>query len=54
MGLTVVAEGVETVEQRQFLTAANCDLMQGFLFSRPLPENEVDKLITLMLSRGAA
>lgn len=54
MGLTVVAEGVETVEQRQFLTAANCDLMQGFLFSRPLPENEIDKLITVMLSRGAA
>ena len=36
LGLTVVAEGVETAAQRQFLAALECDLLQGFLFSRAL------------------
>lgn len=35
--LSVVAEGVETLEQMSFLRAERCDLMQGFLVSRPLP-----------------
>jgi EAL domain-containing protein (putative c-di-GMP-specific phosphodiesterase class I) len=37
LGLRVVAEGVETQAQADFLVAANCDCMQGFLFSRPAP-----------------
>ncbi|WLI91403.1 EAL domain-containing protein [Massilia sp. R2A-15] len=36
LGLTVVAEGVETEQQRAFLAALGCDAYQGFLFSRPI------------------
>jgi len=34
--MQTVGEGVETEAQREFLREAGCDLMQGFLFSRPL------------------
>lgn len=37
LGLTVVAEGVETTAQRRFLEALRCDVLQGFLFSPALP-----------------
>jgi EAL domain-containing protein (putative c-di-GMP-specific phosphodiesterase class I) len=36
MGLTVIAEGVETEAQRLLLTSHHCDFMQGYLFSKPL------------------
>lgn len=36
MGLKVIAEGVENLDQRDFLMINNCDLAQGFFFSRPL------------------
>ena len=38
LGLSVVAEGVETEAQYQFLAALDCDSYQGYFFSRPLPE----------------
>ncbi|HEX6161580.1 MAG TPA: EAL domain-containing protein, partial [Thermoanaerobaculia bacterium] len=36
LGLRVIAEEVETEDQRQFLLEQQCDLIQGFLFSRPM------------------
>ncbi len=40
LGLTVVAEGVETAEQLAFLAEQDCELVQGFYFSPPVPADE--------------
>lgn len=45
--LVVVAEGVEKQEQIEFLTRYKCDKVQGYYYSRPVPENEVRKLVQL-------
>ena len=44
LGLEVVAEGIETDEQRQLLLEKQCRLGQGYYFSRPLPLDEANKL----------
>jgi EAL domain-containing protein (putative c-di-GMP-specific phosphodiesterase class I) len=41
LNLTTVAEGVETDEQLRFLQKSACDRYQGFLFSRPLPPDQL-------------
>ncbi len=43
-GINVVAEGVETEEQFNFLKTSNCDTIQGYYFSKPLPLKEFDKI----------
>ncbi len=45
MGLSVVAEGVETEDQYEFLKESNCDSVQGYYFSRPLPVSEIESLL---------
>jgi predicted signal transduction protein with EAL and GGDEF domain/FixJ family two-component response regulator len=51
LGLMVVAEGIELQEQLEALRAMNCDQVQGFLFSKPLPVEELVKFLQAPASR---
>jgi len=45
LGLEVVAEGVETREQHRFLCQSGCDHLQGFLYGKPMPAEEISRLL---------
>jgi diguanylate cyclase (GGDEF)-like protein len=45
LGMKVLAEGVETDEQRVLLRLAGCDEMQGYLFAKPRPAEAIDKVV---------
>jgi EAL domain-containing protein (putative c-di-GMP-specific phosphodiesterase class I) len=45
LGLTTVAEGVETEEQLLSLKSLGCDIVQGYYFSRPLPAEEFESFV---------
>ncbi len=45
LGMEVMAEGVETTEQLAFLDSHGCNAMQGYLYSRPLPAEELTRLL---------
>jgi EAL domain-containing protein (putative c-di-GMP-specific phosphodiesterase class I) len=45
LGMKVVAEGVETIAQREFLLSIGCNEMQGFFFSKPAAPDEIESLL---------
>lgn len=45
LGLQVVAEGIETLEQHDLLVKAGCDFGQGFYYARPLPQVEFERVL---------
>ena len=53
LGLRVIVEGVETDAQLRVIVAKHCDIVQGFVFSRALPANEIPALLSAPLRRSA-
>ncbi len=53
LGLSVIAEGVETEAQRAFLRRHKCDFEQGYLLSRPLPPTELFELLKTLQEKNA-
>jgi diguanylate cyclase (GGDEF)-like protein len=53
LSLTVVAEGVETAEQNAWLAQEDCDYVQGYLWSKPVPPDEL-QLLLVESKQGAA
>ena len=45
LDIRVVSEGIETVEQLEMLSSINCEIGQGFLFAKPMPIADYDKMI---------
>ncbi len=52
LGLSVIAEGIETPEQEKLLMESGCNYMQGFLYSRPIPANEMAAFVNKQNSSG--
>lgn len=52
LNLKVVAEGVETAEQQEFLTGLGCNTLQGYLLGRPVPPDQVPDLKNFVESEG--
>ena len=50
LGFETIAEGVETQEQFDYLTAIDCDNIQGYYLGKPMPPEEIEKLLAKMLA----
>lgn len=46
LGMTIIAEGIETKQQQDLLTTMGCDYGQGFYFSKPVRASAISQLIT--------
>ncbi|HWH74150.1 MAG TPA: EAL domain-containing protein [Methylibium sp.] len=53
LGFKTVAEGVETAAQRDFLARHGCDEVQGYLFSRPLPAEQIEPFVRAVAGEAA-
>lgn len=47
LGLTIIAEGVEEIAQRDFLSREGCDQMQGYLYSKPILADEITEMLLM-------
>ena len=45
LNLRIIAEGVETKEQRDFLIENNCENIQGYFYAKPVPAHEFEKIL---------
>ena len=52
LGKLVLAEGVESEEQMQYLRRSECDEMQGYYFSRPLPAEDINRMLQMGATMG--
>ena len=52
LGLQVIAEGVETSAQLRSLTENDCDVIQGYYFSKPIPETQLMEFIDTKIVNG--
>ncbi len=51
LGLKVIAEGVETEAQLALLSSQHCDIAQGYLFSKPMPAEDIADLLNTQNSK---
>ncbi len=45
--MKLIAEGVETVDQRDFLINNGCEYIQGYLYGKPMPDKEMTEILKL-------
>jgi diguanylate cyclase (GGDEF)-like protein len=54
LGLSIIAEGIENEDQMRLLRLTQCELVQGFLFSRPVPAEEIDPMLARYNAKAPA